>query len=161
MSDEMLAIHLQKQEQNELLRRQKLSQIHDGKYAKVTSSSVHPTAIPKSALKFYYDDTSMMNGGLTKEQYQQSSEKRSVNGSDGVDTNSKTQMVEEVAISKHDAKIWSETHLNRLNEYETGGNMNMDMNIGNQAYNSFRNQLDKKGFINYHNYTLEPKNKKR
>ncbi len=54
--------------------------------------------------------------------------------------------MENIAISKHDSKIWSETHMNRLNEYETGGNLNTQMNIGNQCYNSFRNKLDKKGF---------------
>ncbi len=44
---------------------------------------------------------------------------------------------------------------------KTGGNLNTQMNIGNQCYNSFRNKLDKKGFITYHNYLLEAKDKKR
>eukprot|EP00486_Rosalina_sp_Unknown_P001187 CAMPEP_0201565046 /NCGR_PEP_ID=MMETSP0190_2-20130828/3875_1 /ASSEMBLY_ACC=CAM_ASM_000263 /TAXON_ID=37353 /ORGANISM="Rosalina sp." /LENGTH=293 /DNA_ID=CAMNT_0047982047 /DNA_START=303 /DNA_END=1180 /DNA_ORIENTATION=+ len=71
LSDEALAIQLQQQEQREYNRRQKMSQIYDGKYAKVTSSATKPTTVPKAALNFYYDDKSMLNGGLTKEQYQQ------------------------------------------------------------------------------------------
>ena len=146
-----------------------MSQIYDGKYAKVTSSSSQPTAIPKAALNFYYDDDSMLNGGLTKEEYQQhlittqASQESIVNDEEETEPQDKQVKEEEelVAISKHDAKIWSEKHMDRLNEYETGGNLNRDMNIGNQAYNSFRNQLDKKGYITYHNYQLEPSNKKR
>ena len=57
--------------------------------------------------------------------------------------------------------MWSEKHMERLNEYEVGGNLDLNMNIGNQAYTSFRNQLDKKHFITYHNYQLEPMDKKR
>eukprot|EP01084_Bolivina_argentea_P036785 68017_1 len=152
ISDEMLAIYLQQQEQQKLLRNQKRSQMHDGKYAKVTSSSAHTTAIPKAALKFYYDDESMMNGNaLTKHKEQTQSKS----------TNENTIETVEEGMSKHDPKIWSEMHMNRLNEYEAGGNLNTDMHIGNQAYNSFRNQLDKKGFISYHNYRLEPNAKKR
>jgi len=165
VSDEMLAIHLQQQERAELLRRQKLSQMYDGKYAKVTSSSVHMPAIPKSALQFYYDDESMLNGGLTKEEYhtkleslqhQQSSDQPTVE-----DNTASKPMAKRNGVSKHDPKVWSEKHLVRLNEYETGGNLDMEMNIGNQAYNSFRNQLDKKGYISYHNYALEPNQRKR
>eukprot|EP00484_Ammonia_sp_Unknown_P010418 CAMPEP_0197075864 /NCGR_PEP_ID=MMETSP1384-20130603/211825_1 /TAXON_ID=29189 /ORGANISM="Ammonia sp." /LENGTH=472 /DNA_ID=CAMNT_0042514713 /DNA_START=126 /DNA_END=1544 /DNA_ORIENTATION=+ len=165
VSDEMLAIHLQQQERAELLRRQKLSQMYDGKYAKVTSSSVHMPAIPKSALQFYYDDESMLNGGLTKEEYhtkleslqhQQSSDQPTVE-----DKAASKPTAKRNGVSKHDPKVWSEKHLVRLNEYETGGNLDMEMNIGNQAYNSFRNQLDKKGYISYHNYALEPNQRKR
>ena len=150
-----------------------MSRIYDGKYAKVTSSAAKPTTIPKAALNFYYDDDSILNGGLTKEQYQQhlmttqSSEESIVdentNTESVADTEETGAMKEElVAISKHDAKIWSETHIDRLNEYEVGGNLgNLNMNIGNKAYNSIRNQLDKKGYITYHNYQLEPSDRKR
>jgi len=176
LSDEALAIQLQQQEQREYNRRQKMSQIYDGKYAKVTSSATKPTTVPKAALNFYYDDKSMLNGGLTKEQYQQhlmttqASEESIIDENGNVDaesgsiaTTEQTELMEEEleAISKHDAKIWSEKHMERLNEYEVGGNLNMNMNIGNQAYNSFRNQLDKKHFITYHNYQLEPADRKR
>lgn len=151
-----------------------MSQIYDGKYAKVTSSANKPTTIPKAALNFYYDDESMLHGGLTKEQYQehlistQASEESIIDQDEDENTNTESvadndQNEEElVAISKHDAKIWSETHMNRLNEYEVGGNLGqLNMNMGNKAYNSFRNQLDGKGYISYHNYQLEPADRKR
>eukprot|EP00486_Rosalina_sp_Unknown_P002052 CAMPEP_0201566184 /NCGR_PEP_ID=MMETSP0190_2-20130828/5774_1 /ASSEMBLY_ACC=CAM_ASM_000263 /TAXON_ID=37353 /ORGANISM="Rosalina sp." /LENGTH=357 /DNA_ID=CAMNT_0047984539 /DNA_START=181 /DNA_END=1251 /DNA_ORIENTATION=- len=118
LSDKALAIQLQQQEQQEYNRRQKMSQIYDGKYAKVTSSANKPTTIPKAALNFYYDDESMLHGGLTKEQYQehlistQASEESIIDQDENTNTesvadNDHDQNEEElVAISKHDAKIW-------------------------------------------------------
>jgi len=145
VSDAMLAMRLQQQEQRELTRRKKLREMHDGKFGKVTSSSAHSAAaIPKAALNFYYDDDSLMNGALTKQQRKEANAQ-----------------AEKAAVSKHDAKKWSKTHMQRLNEYETGGDLDTSMNIGNQAYNSFRNQLDKKGFISYHANHMKPKESKR
>ena len=119
----------------------------------MTSSSAQSAAIPKDALNFYYDDDSMMNGGgMTTDQYE-----KQLNGNG----NQNNGNMQSAAISKHDAKIWSGQHMQRLNEYETGGDLDANMNIGNQAFNSFRNQLDKKGFINYNNYRFEASDKKR
>eukprot|EP01084_Bolivina_argentea_P055825 102275_1 len=111
---------------------------------KTTSSNVD-----KSTLQFYYEDDMKP---YTQKQLS-SEELIAIN-------NNENEIIDD-NISKHNAKIWSETHINRLNEYETGGNLNTKMNIGNQCYNAFRNQLDKKGFITYHNYQLQPKDKKK
>jgi len=141
-SDELFAIAVQKQEEKALRRQQKMSKMYDGKFAKVTSADSHKAAIPNSALQFCYNDESMLNGARTKQQQQQQQTE---------------QMVQ--SPSKHDAKKWSEKHLHRLNEYETGGDIgDFDCNftMSNQCYNNFRNQLDKKGFISYHNYQLQP-----
>merc|ERR1740131_130463 len=133
-------MRLQQEEQRELVRRQRMA----GKYSKVTSSNSQlAAAIPRAALNFYYDDESLMNGGLTKEQFQEQEEVQE----ETAVSNGNSHKQEQVPMSKHDAKMWSETHMQRLNEYEAGGDLDTSMNIGNQAYNSFRNQLDKKGYI--------------
>ena len=125
-----------------------MSAFYDGRHSKVTSSNVGPATLPRDALNFYYDDETV--GGTVATGKEES-----------VPQDALPQGTEQVYSSKHDAKLWSRTHIERLNEYETGGNLDKDLNIGNQAYNSFRNQLDKKGFISYHNYTLQPANKRR
>lgn len=47
---------------------------------------------------------------------------------------------------RHDKNIWNKKHVERLNEYETFGNLDEnDIHFNNQSYNSFRTALDRKG----------------
>ncbi|ETO32072.1 hypothetical protein RFI_05046 [Reticulomyxa filosa] len=52
-------------------------------------------------------------------------------------------------IHKHDFNEWSTRHVNRLHNYDAnlGSDSSFkDVRIGNKAYNSFRRELEKKGF---------------
>jgi len=47
---------------------------------------------------------------------------------------------------RHDKKIWNKIHLERLNAYETFGNLDgNDVHLDNSSYNSLRTALDRKG----------------
>merc|ERR1712083_1116377 len=107
-SDEMFEIRLQKEEQRQLARNQKMSELYHGKHARVTSTSVGPTTLPKEQLNFYYDDNKLM-GSLSGNEEQ-------------VEEDGDTYERE----SRHDPEYWNRVHVNRLNEYEMGGNLDAD-----------------------------------
>ena len=131
---------------------QKRSEFYDGKHSKVTLSSIGPTNLPQDALNFYYEDEGMYDDdGKDVDEMTMHSE----NGQMSSGKHRKKNQ------SKHDAKQWSKKHMQRLNEYETGGNLEMDLNIGNNAYNSFRNQMDKRGMISLHDKDFVPINRRR
>lgn len=104
--------------------------------------------IPKSALDFTFDedDISSLNEKIE----------------------SKKEMVREMTkggkknqkracnfITKHDGKNCSRKNILRLNQYSNCGNLDeQSMHIGNRAFNSIRNDLDKKGFVDYSFYQL-------
>jgi len=153
LSDEMLAIHLQKEEQRLISRNQKQNAYYDGKHSKVTMASVGPTNLPTNALNFYYDDGAV--GHRETEMDELTMDDPLVKGRKhhmrGLPKNA----------SKHNSKIASMEHIRRLNEYETGGNLDFDMNIGNQAYGSFKNKMDQKGMKSLHDRCFVPVEKRR
>merc|ERR1712157_238933 len=120
LSDEMLAIYLQKEEQRLNAQNQKLHAYYDGQHSKVTMSSIGPTNLPRDALNFYYDDSAAMPteettvDELTYDR-QWIKEENLVMKRGGIPK----------TMSKHNAKLASRKHMYRLNEYETGGNLDI------------------------------------
>lgn len=154
LSDEMLAIHLQKEEQRLISRNQKLNAYYDGKHSKVTMSSVGPANLPSDALNFYYDDgRAAGHRGTETDEFTME---------DGLVKGQRHEMKRLPRnASKHNAKIASMEHIRRLNEYESGGNLDFGMNVGNQAYGSFKNTMDKKGMKSLHDRCFVPMEKRR
>ena len=84
--------------------------------------------------------------GKKKEKSEDQTER--VSESESVKERRKEKRSEKNERSKHDLQEWSAKHIRRLNELSAMGSQLMDQNelrIGNQAYNSFRNTLNKKG----------------
>jgi len=93
---------------------------------------------------YYFDDDSNVTKDL--EEYDSSAVKNN-------DSISKVQSGNKMMISgttkKHDFNEWSTRHVNRLHDYNVNlGNESSfkDVRLGNKAYNSFRRDLEKKGF---------------
>ena len=116
-------------------------------------ASVGPANLPRESLSFYYEKDAAGNRQTGIDELTMDS--RVVNG--------KQHFMSRLPrnVSKHNAKIASREHMRRLNEYEAGGNLDLEMNIGNQAYGSFKNTMEKKGIKSLHDRCFVPVEKRR